>query len=65
VAGRAAALPAPRHGTGGEAARGWGIAISTDTAFALGVLALVVPRCPNRLRLFLLAPSSTMSSPSA
>jgi NhaA family Na+:H+ antiporter len=40
---------------GGEAARGWGIAISTDTAFALGVLALVGPRCPNRLRVFLLA----------
>ncbi len=42
-------------GTSGEAARGWGIAISTDTAFALGVLALVGPRCPNRLRVFLLA----------
>ncbi len=42
-------------GTDGEAARGWGIAISTDTAFALGVLALVGPRCPNRLRIFLLA----------
>ena len=40
---------------GGEAARGWGIAISTDTAFALGILALVGPRCPNRLRIFLLA----------
>ena len=42
-------------GTDGEASRGWGIAISTDTAFALGVLALVGPRCPNRLRVFLLA----------
>lgn len=42
-------------GTSGEAARGWGTAISTDTAFALGVLALVGPRCPNRLRVFLLA----------
>jgi NhaA family Na+:H+ antiporter len=42
-------------GTSGQAARGWGIAISTDTAFALGVLALVGPRCPNRLRIFLLA----------
>ncbi|WP_127131551.1 Na+/H+ antiporter NhaA [Georgenia sp. SYP-B2076] len=38
----------------GEAARGWGIAMSTDTAFVIGVLALVGPRCPDRLRLFML-----------
>jgi NhaA family Na+:H+ antiporter len=50
-----AALFAAVVGTSGEAARGWGIAMSTDTAFALGVLALVGPRCPNRLRIFLLA----------
>jgi Na+/H+ antiporter NhaA len=33
---------------------GWGAAMSTDTAFALGALALVGPRCPDRLRVFLL-----------
>jgi Na+/H+ antiporter NhaA len=33
---------------------GWGIAMSTDTAFALGLLALVGPRFPDRLRAFLL-----------
>jgi Na+/H+ antiporter NhaA len=33
---------------------GWGVAMSTDTAFALGVLALVGPRFPERLRVFLL-----------
>ncbi|MGD9573203.1 MAG: Na+/H+ antiporter NhaA [Thermoleophilia bacterium] len=38
----------------GEAANGWGAAISTDTAFVLGVLALVGPRCPTQLRIFLL-----------
>jgi Na+/H+ antiporter NhaA len=33
---------------------GWGTAMSTDTAFALGALALVGRKCPARLRLFLL-----------
>ena len=42
-------------GDGGEAMHGWGIVMSTDTAFVLGVLALFGPRCPDRLRLFLLA----------
>src|SRR4051794_38004279 len=40
---------------GGEGASAWGIAISTDTAVLLGVLALVGPRCPDQLRVFLLA----------
>jgi Na+/H+ antiporter NhaA len=40
---------------GDPAARGWGVAMSTDTAFALGTLALVGPRFPERLRSFLLA----------
>ena len=38
----------------GEAAQGWGVAISTDTAFVLGVLALVGSRAPTQLRVFLL-----------
>jgi Na+/H+ antiporter NhaA len=33
---------------------GWGAAMSTDTAFALGMLALVGPRFPERLRTFML-----------
>jgi Na+/H+ antiporter NhaA len=33
---------------------GWGAAMSTDTAFALGLLALVGPRFPDRLRAFML-----------
>jgi Na+/H+ antiporter NhaA len=39
---------------GGAGANGWGTAMSTDTAFALGMLALVGPRCPERLRVFML-----------
>jgi Na+/H+ antiporter NhaA len=40
---------------GGPAAHGWGIVMSSDTAFVLGVLALFGPRCPDQLRIFLLA----------
>jgi hypothetical protein len=39
---------------GRDSAHGWGTAMSTDTAFALGVLALVGKRVPDRLRGFLL-----------
>jgi Na+/H+ antiporter NhaA len=37
-----------------SSAYGWGVAMSTDTAFALGVLALVGRRLPDRVRAFLL-----------
>ncbi len=39
---------------GGPGAHGWGAAMSTDTAFALGALALLTPRSATRLRVFLL-----------
>ncbi|MHB8641631.1 MAG: Na+/H+ antiporter NhaA [Gaiellaceae bacterium] len=39
---------------GKTSAHGWGVAMSTDTAFALGMLALVGPRFPDRLRAFML-----------
>jgi Na+/H+ antiporter NhaA len=39
---------------GGAGAHGWGAAMSTDTAFALGALALLTPRGATRLRVFLL-----------
>ncbi len=39
---------------GTPAAHGFGTAMSTDTAFALGMLALVGPRFPDRLRAFML-----------
>jgi Na+/H+ antiporter NhaA len=39
---------------GHASARGWGIAMSTDTAIALGLLALMGPRVPDRLRAFML-----------
>jgi Na+/H+ antiporter NhaA len=39
---------------GGAGAHGWGAAMSTDTAFALGLLSLVAPPGATRLRVFLL-----------
>src|SRR5258708_9443237 len=39
---------------GHSSVHGWGVAMSTDTAFALGMLALVGPRFPDRLRAFML-----------
>jgi Na+/H+ antiporter NhaA len=38
---------------GGPGAVGWGVAMSTDTALALGLLALVGRRVPDQARLFL------------
>jgi Na+/H+ antiporter NhaA len=40
---------------GGPGGRGWGAAMSTDTAFTLGALALLTPRAATRLRVFLLS----------
>src|SRR5918996_2775804 len=39
---------------GGPTAHGWGVAMSTDTALALGLLALAGRRTPDRLRAFIL-----------
>jgi Na+/H+ antiporter NhaA len=39
---------------GGQSAHAWGVAMSTDTAFALGTLALLGRRVPEQVRAFLL-----------
>ena len=40
---------------GGPGAKGWGTAISTDTAFALSALGLIASRGATRMRVFLLS----------
>jgi Na+/H+ antiporter NhaA len=40
--------------SGGPGARGWGVAMSTDTALALGLLALLGRGVPDQVRVFLL-----------
>ena len=39
---------------GHSSVHGWGAVMATDTAFALGILAIIGPRFPGRLRTFLL-----------
>ena len=38
----------------GEDAHAWGVVISTDTAFLVGALAIIKPKFPARVRIFLL-----------
>ncbi|MFG1392363.1 Na+/H+ antiporter NhaA [Xanthobacter agilis] len=40
---------------GSEAGHGWGVVMATDTAFVIGALAVLGPRIPLSLRLFLLS----------
>jgi Na+/H+ antiporter NhaA len=55
LGGAAAAIGIYLAFNGGHpSAHGWGTAMSTDTAFVLGLLTLVGPRFPVRLRAFML-----------
>ncbi|MEY2973993.1 MAG: hypothetical protein RIR49_413 [Actinomycetota bacterium] len=40
---------------GGEGAHGWGVPMATDIAIVMGMVALIGPRAPSWLKLFLLA----------
>ena len=53
MADAGADLPGGQRG-GGAGAHGWGVAMSTDTALALGLLALLGRGVPDQVRIFLL-----------